>query len=198
MLDYDSFIKNLNSGLFILLEYFHGEVLLLILKLTMMKCQNVEPDFQTDAYLPQAAEVSSLSDFFYASLSLICFTLTSLSSLPSGLMSGCQGRWTVWSFCLMNWWWRSVGVCLAVLTTCSSVKGCSMKSWLSITDTHNSRLCSATTFLTSTLVSRSYSVRGDIRSFCILLLMELLWLWTKAGFYKYCCPCYFDHKGCSS
>lgn len=75
-------------------------------------------------------------------------------------MSGCQGQWTVWSFCPTSWWWRSAEACPAAPTTCPSVRGCSTRSWLSITDTRSSRLCSATTFSTSTPASRSYSVRG--------------------------------------
>lgn len=80
-------------------------------------------------------------------------------------MSGCQGQWTAWSFCLMSWWWRSAEVCLFAPTTCPSVRDYSMRSWLSIMDTHSSHLCLATTFLTSTLASRSYWVRrGAVRS----------------------------------
>lgn len=76
-------------------------------------------------------------------------------------MSGCPEQWTALSFCLMTWWWRSVEVWVAARTTRSSVKGFSITSWLSTTDTHNGHLCSATTFLISTQASPNYSVREE-------------------------------------
>lgn len=98
-------------------------------------------------------------------------------SCPPELMSGWQEQWTASSFCLMSWWWRSVEVWLVVLRTWCSVRECCIRCWLSITDTHNSLLCSATTCLTYTQASQSYWVRRGTMRPQQMVSEALLWLW---------------------
>lgn len=59
-----------------------------------------------------------------------------------------------------------------------------MRFWLSITDTHNSHHCSATTSSTSTQASRSYSVRrGAVRAlWCHAVLRRVSHIFLPVAF----------------